>query len=443
MSLILALKKALTRSNPTASNHTQRHRLVKGLCILVALYAVSASALAQSRFQEDGGLLVIDVESVPAAGQWSAETSLPDFLGRSYYIWRGDNNFNPANAGQGTMRFDFRIENPGNYRLRWRSRIGIGNLGSEYNDSWVRFPTGQNVPGEHGINGWTKIYQGQLNRWSWDSWTVDFNPMAIVQFFGRGDHFFEISGRSTGHALDRVVLHMESVVPFSESRFVSAPESRRTNGSAPAPAPTPVAQPEPAPPVIDEPVVVNNDSGSRPAAPVAARADVYSTTAAELFWARGGPSVVSYDIHRNGSFLDSTNGSSYFMQDLSPGASYDFELFAIAADGGVSEATQVSLQTRQDNNQSGNLQPVDNAPASPANASLVVYSSTAAELFWDRAATIDNVVATDVYRDGLFIGVSPGNSYFDDTRQPGEQYQYQLFARNGSDTASSPTTVSE
>jgi len=474
MTLILALKKALIRSNLlTATNRTERHRLVKGLCVLVALYAVSASALAQSRFQEDDGLLVIDVESVPAAGQWSAETSLPDFLGRSYYIWRGNNNFNPNSAGQGTMRFNFRIENPGNYRLRWRSRIGIGNLGSEYNDSWVRFPTGRNVPGEHGINGWTKIYQGQLNRWSWDSWTVDFNPMAIVQFFGRGDHFFEISGRSTGHALDRVVLHMESVVPFSESRFVNAPESRRTNGSAPAPtpapapeptpapapvaqpepapepepAPAPVAQPDPEPPVViqtvNEPVVVNNDSGSRPAAPVAARADVYSTTAAELFWARGGPSVVSYDIHRNGSFLDSTNGSSYFMQDLSPGASYDFELFAIAADGGVSEATQVSLQTRQDNGQSGNLQPVDNAPASPANASLIVYSSTAAELFWDRAASIDNVVATDVYRDGLFIGVSPGNSYFDDTRQPGEQYQYQLFARNGSDTASSPTTVSE
>jgi len=398
MTLILALKKVFTRSNSSVFNRTNRAAeqvsftgpgqrslslsrlsLIKGLCVIVAVYAVSATAMAQSRFQENDG------------------TSLPDFLGRSYYIWRGDNNFNPARAGQGTMRFNFRIENPGNYRLRWRSRIGKGNLGSEYNDSWVRFPTGRNVPGEHGINGWTKIYQGQLNRWSWDSWTVDFNPMAIRQFFGRGDHFFEISGRSTGHALDRVVLHMESIVPFSESRFVSAPESRRTNGSSPAPEPTPV----------------NNDSSSRPAAPVAVRADVYSTTAAELFWARGGPAVVSYDVHRNGSFLDSTNGSSYFMQDLSPGASYDFELFAIAADGGVSQATQVSLQTRQDNNQSGNLQ------------------------------TIDNVVATDVYRDGLFIGVSPGNSYFDDTRQPGEQYEYQLFARNGSDTASSPTTVSE
>jgi len=488
MTLILALKKVFTRSNSSVFNRTNRAAeqvsftgpgqrslslsrlsLIKGLCVIVAVYAVSATAMAQSRFQENDGLLVIDVESVPAAGQWSAETSLPDFLGRSYYIWRGDNNFNPARAGQGTMRFNFRIENPGNYRLRWRSRIGKGNLGSEYNDSWVRFPTGRNVPGEHGINGWTKIYQGQLNRWSWDSWTVDFNPMAIRQFFGRGDHFFEISGRSTGHALDRVVLHMESIVPFSESRFVSAPESRRTNGSSPEPtpapepeptpapvaqpapepepAPAPVAQSEPEPPVViqtvSEPVVVNNDSSSRPAAPVAVRADVYSTTAAELFWARGGPAVVSYDVHRNGSFLDSTNGSSYFMQDLSPGASYDFELFAIAADGGVSQATQVSLQTRQDNNQSGNLQPVDNAPASPANASLVVYSSTAAELFWDRASTIDNVVATDVYRDGLFIGVSPGNSYFDDTRQPGEQYEYQLFARNGSDTASSPTTVSE
>ena len=228
-------------------------------------------------------------------------------------------------------------------------------------------------------------------------------------------------------------------------RDSNAPESRRTDGSSAAPAAQPAPQPEPAP--APQPVVISIDPPSTgPAAPVAVRADVYSSTAAELFWARGDGSVVSYNIQRNGSFLDSTNGTSYFMSDLTAGNNYDVEIVAVGADGSVSPATRVSLQTRGDNNQSGNNQPSDNqagAPPSPANASVVVYSSTAAELFWDRAATADNVVATDVYRNGLFLGVSPGNSYFDNTRQPGEQYQYELFAKNDRDVASSPTSVSE
>ena len=441
MTLIQAVHQAISRTIPRSKS------ILKGSFLVLAACALSMNALANPRFQESDGLLVIDVESLPPTGQWSVENSIPNFIGNSYYIWRGDNFFSPANAGMGTIRFDFRIENAGNYRMRWRSYIGEGNLGSEYNDSWVRFPTGTNVPGEHGINGWTKIYQGHLNTWSWDSWTVDFNPMAIRQFFPAGDHFFEISGRSTGHALDRIVLHMESIVPFSESRFINAPESRRTDGSSAAPAAQPAPQPEPAP--APQPVVISIDPPSTgPAAPVAVRADVYSSTAAELFWARGDGSVVSYNIQRNGSFLDSTNGTSYFMSDLTADNNYDVEIVAVGADGSVSPATRVSLQTRGDNNQSGNNQPSDNqagagAPPSPANASVVVYSSTAAELFWDRAATADNVVATDVYRNGLFIGVAPGNSYFDNTRQPGEQYQYELFAKNDRDVASSPTSVSE
>lgn len=417
------------------------------LVAVTTTLALTTQAFADTRFVEQNGMVVMERESLPAVDQFSVETSIPGFTGSSYYIWRGDNFFSPANAGRGTIRYNFRINNPGVYRLRWRSYIGVGNLGSEYNDSWVRFPTGQNVAGEHGLNGWTKIYQGQLNQWTWDTWTVDFNPMAIRQFFGAGDHFFEISGRSTGHAIDRMVLHQESIVPFSDSGFTNAAESQRIGGDAPAPQLQPEPAPEPEPVVVTEepplPSPVQNDDGNNggtsPAAPVALRAEVYSSTAAELFWARGDGNVVAYEIRRNGEFIDTTNGTSYFMDGLAPGTNYNFDVTAIASDSTTSPAATVSLQTS-----GGSAQPAAaSGPSSPANASVAVYSSTAAELFWDRAAVVENVVGTDVYRNGLFIGVSPGTSYFDDSRAPGVVYEYQLFARNGSDQVSAATTVSE
>ncbi len=404
---------------------------------LLALGAILTQASANPVFIEQNGLVVIERESLPAIGQWSEETSIPGFTGRSYYIWRGDNFFNPANAGRDTMRYSFRINTPGVYRLRWRSYIGVGNLGSEYNDTWIRFPTGQNVSGEQALNGWTKIYQGQLNTWSWDAWTVDFNPQAIRQFFGAGEHFFEVSGRSTGHAIDRIVLHQESMVPFSANNFINAAESPRSGDAAPQPAPAPAPQPAPEP--TPAPAPVSND-GNTPATPVAVRAEVYSSTAAELFWARGDGNVVSYNIGRNGQFLDATNGTSYFMDDLTAGGNYEFEIVAVASDGSQSPAAKVILQAFDG---AGGSQPSDSAPNAPTNASLVVYSSTAAELFWDRAAVAENVIGTDVYRDGLFIGVSPGTSFYDDSRASGVTYEYQLFARNANDQSSAATTVNE
>jgi len=132
---------------------------------------------------------------------------------------------------------------------------------------------------------------------------------------------------------------------------------------------------------------------------VALRADVYSSTAAEIFWSPGSGDVTSFNVHINGEYLDTTDGTSYFMSNLQADTSYTLEVYTVAADSSVSAATSVELRTRSAFGESGSS--VSTGPQAPANLSLVVYSSTAAELFWDRAAVADGVVGADIYRNTL------------------------------------------
>ena len=176
-------------------------------------------------FTESEGIVVMEVETVAPEGDWSLETSIDGYTGSGYYVWRGANNFPVSAAGEGVITYSFYVNNPGNYELRWRSRITIGNDSTEHNDNWVRFATGTNVPGEEPLAGWTKVFQNQLNTWSWLARTVDHVAKPIRQFFDAGLHTLEISGRSNGHGIDRVVLFNYPAVSFSESLFTNLPES--------------------------------------------------------------------------------------------------------------------------------------------------------------------------------------------------------------------------
>ena len=65
----------------------------------------------------------------------------------------------------------------------------------------------------------------------------------------------------------------------------------------------------------------------------------------------------------------------------------------------------------------------------PSNLRLDIYGPAIAELFWNNAA---GVVNTEIYRDGTLLGMSPGRSYFDGTRQAGNPHRYALVAVDGS-----------
>ena len=189
----------------------------------------SASAEQPSRYLEADGLLVIEAESplLPETipGDWLVRDDLPDHTGESFIEWNGARNYPKSAAGDGTLTYPVRIVTAGVYEFRWRSRIARGEINTEHNDSWVRMPTGKNVEGEYPIDGWTKSHMSVLDAWTWNTGTGDGIGAKIRQHLDAGDHVIEISGRSTGHALDRLVLFDTGRRGFNSSQFDTEPVS--------------------------------------------------------------------------------------------------------------------------------------------------------------------------------------------------------------------------
>ncbi len=80
-------------------------------------------------------------------------------------------------------------------------------------------------------------------------------------------------------------------------------------------------------------------------------------------------------------------------------------------------------------------------PLSPANVTFDIYSSRVAELFWDRPLASDRVTSTEVYRDGVYLGATRGNSYYDGTREEGIAHWYELVAVDADGDRSSAATL--
>lgn len=158
-----------------------------------------------------------------------------------------------------------------------------------------------------------------------------------------------------------------------------------------------------------------------PSQPAQLRAVVYSSSSAEIMWARSTDDVivVGYEIVINDRVVGTFDQLSYYRNDLTPGATYRFEITAVDNQGNRSTSSAISLVAGDDD-----VTPVvEGSPISDAR--IVVYSRTAAELFWTRPP---NTQTTDIYRNAQRIGTSLGNSYFDGNRERNTSYTYELVA---------------
>lgn len=66
--------------------------------------------------------------------------------------------------------------------------------------------------------------------------------------------------------------------------------------------------------------------------------------------------------------------------------------------------------------------------SAPGNLTGLVYSSTAAEIFWNRSVSENPVIGYEIFRNGQSLTVDDGNSFFDDTLQSGTSYDYSVVA---------------
>lgn len=164
--------------------------------LTAAAFAAPASAqvyLAQS------DLIVVQMESSGAPGDWANSTSTPGFTGESYIEWRGPNLFN--SPGQGVFGFDFEVQDGGQWLLNMRNRHENPDP-TEENDVWIRMDGGP----------WIKTFSnqnGSVGAWTWES-RFDIShgnqPQASYSL-SPGQHRVEFSGRSFGFKIDSFHLY--------------------------------------------------------------------------------------------------------------------------------------------------------------------------------------------------------------------------------------------
>lgn len=399
--------------------------LISSAFLTCSFYASSSSA---ATFLESDGILIMEAESSPAAGDWGLETSIGGYAGSGYLVWNGADAFGVESAGRGTVTYTFKIEKAGNYELQWRSRITRGNNSTEHNDSWVRFPSGQNISGEEALSGWTKVFMSTLGRWAWQSATVDHVGRRVRQYFSAGEHTLQISGRSNGHAIDRISLYHYNDVAFSESLFDSLGQSGTTDGS------TPEAEPDaPQPPAgddapADDDVEPAEDPADNPAEesqpepepePSNIDAPVLSVSGDLLTWSS--VEAIAYNVHTgDGAWIETLPNTQTQWRAPAAGTYY-----IVATGEGTWETWGRSETVTVESVQS----PESNPPTpdgSSLNLSAQVYSSSAIELFWN-ADDLANL-SFEIYRDEELQTISDGRSFFEEGLNPGTSYGYEVLS---------------
>lgn len=171
-------------------------------------------------FQEQNGLVVIEMESQPATGGWQQQTDVAGFTGDGYYRWEGPDLFGNPGA-QGVTAYKINVTNSGTYQMRFRNHRDGGIPFDQQNDVWTRMDSG----------AWAKVFSGTQGQWNWAS-NFDFGegnrPAASYQL-AAGEHTFYISGRSNGFRIDRVAFYNTALTSAGTAQNVTTPQSP-TNG---------------------------------------------------------------------------------------------------------------------------------------------------------------------------------------------------------------------
>lgn len=151
-------------------------------------------------FQESGGLIVIEIESVSPVDQWIEENNIPGFLGESYYTWRGPDHY--GTPGVGLLSFPISVTTPGLYDLRFHNYHGHPDHSLE-NDAFVQMDG----------SGWVKAFSGIGQTWNW-ALAFDYGNHVLgpaEYYLSPGQHLFQISARSANFSIDRIVFFVGGV----------------------------------------------------------------------------------------------------------------------------------------------------------------------------------------------------------------------------------------
>ena len=233
-------------------------------------------------------------------------------------------------------------------------------------------------------------------------------------------------------------------------------------------------------PEVDQRIPFRISMLDAPTIPPRVFSTVYSANAAEIFWDASVDNnlIAGYEVFRNGDLLRRFDARSLYQTDLVPGVEYRYAIRAFDDEGKFSPLTASHIVNTANNQpsaptlvsldgnqmtavptgdelpQSSALAPAspavpvapvatvvpvapvvqaapqtnssDSPPSVPVGLRSEVYSSTAAEIFWDAANDDGYIAGYDVYRNGQLLGRFDAQSLYQDSLRAGEIYIYDL-----------------
>lgn len=177
---------------------------------------IEPAACIGAAFEENDGYVVFEAEDVTLNDAWIVTNSFAeDALGEGHIEYTGSNSYGsvPENT---IMTYEVKINTPGVYQFKWRSRNGKDAVKfDEENDSWLKIEAdefyGMKAGNKTNIGDhYSKIWIQDLNKWSWNCFGehAGVNGMDVfARFDNPGTYKINIAGRSHNHPIDRIALY--------------------------------------------------------------------------------------------------------------------------------------------------------------------------------------------------------------------------------------------
>ena len=177
-------------------------------------------------------------------------------------------------------------------------------------------------------------------------------------------------------------------------------------------------------------------------------ADVYSTTAAEIFW-KSERSRVN-NVYLDGRLVERTSARSLYLDNLIPGTRYRVSVGSgwpyESDDGRDGLLRHMWIDTPSDINFDPNESENPDAndagpPGAPRNIRGVVYSAGVVEIFWNPAIDDGRVVTYRVLRDGKEMVSRDAHSHFESGLEAPHIYRYSVYAIDDEGNVGMPARI--
>lgn len=301
-------------------------------------------------FEEQNGIAILELDS-KTSGSWKKE-STSGSSGGSALTYRGSNYFN--SPGNSTINYQVRINSSGTYRFIWRNKISViasHNASTEHNDSWLKINAsnfyGQSgssriYPGGSGKNptpegassgGWFKVYTNTID-WSYSTKTSDNDAHAVYATFNSaGVYTIQVSARSNGHTIDRMVLYKEGSYSAAQAESLSRSETTCSGGTT-TPTPTPTTNEAPTVSITSPSNGQNISEGS--------------SVTVQLSSNDADGNISDHEIYVNNVLVD-TDGVNYSPYTISNIQSGSYTIRAVVTDSnGESDSSTVNITVDDD-----------------------------------------------------------------------------------------------